>query len=344
MIFVVNELGEGMNMSLDVMNGQEEEKVTYLSANISGTEENAEHTVVELFCTRDEAVTAAINKRFKSGTSNLKCVVNRHDFFLSNSLTVAKEIEAYTDGTCCTVLTSVPINLADRTEEEKKLSRNAIVVVTKESDKLEVGMNDDRNILVNTSFVSGGYKFSMIIVKWSSWKSLRHRATIVIKNEKGEVRKMLELGTSTSASGRTQDDLVVMTADDIKKFQEQEAAEVEAKKKAAEERRIKNPKQVRENQDGNRPYQNRRPNGNNYGYGNRRTGTSENRYGNRDNNQRGGYRGNANNDNRNQRFGNRRNNGNGQFSGGYRQTGDYKGRSGGYAQNNGHRRFQNESR
>ena len=205
-------------------------------------------------------------------------------------------------------------------------------------------MNDDRNILGNTSFVSGGYKFSMIVVKWSSWKSLRHRATIVIKNEKGEVQKMLELGTSTSTSGRTQDDLVAMTADDIKKFQEQEAAEAEARKKAAEERRIKNPKQVRENQDGNRPYQNRRPNGNNYGYGNRRTGTSENRYGNRDNNQRGGYRGNANNDNRNQRFGNRRNNGNGQFSGGYRQTSDYKGRSGGYTQNNGHRRFQNESR
>lgn len=329
MIFVVNELGEGLSMSLDVMLAQDEENktaTTCLYSNISSTtDENSKHELMELFNTTDEAVAAAINKRFKSGTSNLKCLVNRHDFFLNNRLTVATKVVEYTDNTSCIVLGSVPINLADRTDDEKKFPRNAIVVVTKESDKLEVGMNDDRNILTNTSFVSNGYKYSMIIVKWSSWKNLRHRAAIVIKDENGNVKRMLELGTSKNAADRVQDDLIPLTAEDITKFQEQEAAEAEARKKAAEERRVKNPKQVRERTDDNRgSYQNRRPNSNN-GYGNRRTGVSDNRYGDRSNggNYRGGYNGNRNNSGY-RTNNNRRDGGNGYQGQGYRNSGNYR--------------------
>lgn len=189
----------------------------------------------DLFWATDEGLIEAFAKRFKVGTTNVKNLVNRHDFYVTDRLTVVgrpkrEDVDDFRLDQGIR-LTTVPIDLNQRTDEEKSMPRHVIVVVSKDEDSIQAKMNDDRNVLESASFVVDGYRFQVFTIKWSSWKALKHKAALYITDKDGK-EQGLELGvTPTGKGNRVQDDLIVLTDEELEKFKEEQ----EELKKAEEE-------------------------------------------------------------------------------------------------------------
>ena len=189
----------------------------------------------DLFWATDEGLIEAFAKRFKVGTTNVKNLVNRHDFYVTDRLTVVgrpkrEDVDDFRLDQGIR-LTTVPIDLNQRTDREKSMPRHVIVVVSKDEDSIQAKMNDDRNVLESASFVVDGYRFQVFTIKWSSWKALKHKAALYITDKDGKGQG-LELGvTPTGKGNRVQDDLIVLTDEELEKFKEEQ----EELKKAEEE-------------------------------------------------------------------------------------------------------------
>lgn len=203
----------------------------------------------DLFWATDEGLIEAFAKRFKVGTTNVKNLVNRHDFYVTDRLTVVgrpkrEDVDDFRLDQGIR-LTTVPIDLNQRTDREKSMPRHVIVVVSKDEDSIQAKMNDDRNVLESASFVVDGYRFQVFTIKWSSWKALKHKAALYITDKDGK-EQGLELGvTPTGKGNRVQDDLIVLTGEELVKFKEEQAElkraeeEVAARKKEAAANRPK---------------------------------------------------------------------------------------------------------
>lgn len=231
-----------------------------------------------MFWTVDESVQGAISKRFQTGVARLKDEVNRHDLFISDRLmalnrVVGAKLRPMKEGI---EIISIPANPDMRTETEKKLPRNVIVVLSNTSDEIQVDINNPINTLEIDHFVEDDIVFDEMTIKWPSWRALKHRAALFIKT--GDIVSGYELGSSANPKGQSQNDLIAMTDDDMAKFKsaeeaEKAKAEAIAKKKAAARAKT-NP---RSNTSGYRPTtlnSNRKPSNNRQGQtpGNRGNG------------------------------------------------------------------------
>lgn len=191
-----------------------------------------------MFWTVDESVQGAISKRFQTGVARLKDDVNRHDLFISNRLMALNrkpndKLPSMEDGM---EIISIPANPDERTELEKKLPRNVIIVLSNTSDEIQVAINNPINTLEIDHFVEDNIVFDEMTIKWPSWRALKHRAVLYLKI--GDTLFGYELGSSNNPKGQAQNDLIAMTDDDIIKFKAAEEAEKAkgeaiAKKKAA---------------------------------------------------------------------------------------------------------------
>lgn len=191
-----------------------------------------------MFWTVDELVQGAISKRFQTGVARLRDDVNRHDLFISNRLMALNrkpndKLPIPFDGM---EIISIPANPDERTELEKKLPRNVIIVLSNTSDEIQVAINNPINTLEIDHFVEDNIVFDEMTIKWPSWRALKHRAVLYLKI--GDTLFGYELGSSNNPKGQAQNDLIAMTDDDIIKFKAAEEAEKAkgeaiAKKKAA---------------------------------------------------------------------------------------------------------------
>lgn len=191
-----------------------------------------------MFWTVDESVQGAISKRFQTGVARLKDDVNRHDLFISNRLMALNrkpddKLPSIEDGM---EIISIPANPDERTELEKKLPRNVIIVLSNTSDEIQVAINNPINTLEIGHFVKDNIVFDEMTIKWPSWRALKHRAALYIKM--GDTLFGYELGSSNNPKGQAQNDLIAMTDDDMAKFKaaeeaEKAKAEAIAKKRAA---------------------------------------------------------------------------------------------------------------
>ena len=225
MLFIINKVEEPVSLTIVK---QEERGRTALQLATGNMK-------FDLFWATDEGLIEAFAKRFKVGTTNVKNLVNRHDFYVTDRLTVVgrpkrEDVDDFRLDQGIR-LTTVPIDLNQRTDEEKSMPRHVIVVVSKDEDSIQAKMNDDRNVLESASFVVDGYRFQVFTIKWSSWKALKHKAALYITDEDGK-EQGLELGvTPTGKGNRVQDDLIVLTDEELEKFKEEQ----EELKKAEEE-------------------------------------------------------------------------------------------------------------
>lgn len=225
MLFIINKVEEPVSLTIVK---QEERGRTALQLATGNMK-------FDLFWATDEGLIEAFAKRFKVGTTNVKNLVNRHDFYVTDRLTVVgrpkrEDVDDFRLDQGIR-LTTVPIDLNQRTDEEKSMPRHVIVVVSKDEDSIQAKMNDDRNMLESASFVVDGYRFQVFTIKWSSWKALKHKAALYITDKDGK-EQGLELGvTPTGKGNRVQDDLIVLTDEELEKFKEEQ----EELKKAEEE-------------------------------------------------------------------------------------------------------------
>ena len=225
MLFIINKVEEPVSLTIVK---QEERGRTALQLATGNME-------FDLFWATDEGLIEAFAKRFKVGTTNVKNLVNRHDFYVTDRLTVVgrpkrEDVDDFRLDQGIR-LTTVPIDLNQRTDEEKSMPRHVIVVVSKDEDSIQAQMNDERNVLESASFVEDGYRFQVFTIKWSSWKALKHKAALYITDKDGK-EQGLELGvTPTGKGNRVQDDLIVLTDEELEKFKEEQ----EELKKAEEE-------------------------------------------------------------------------------------------------------------
>lgn len=225
MLFIINKVEEPVSLTIVK---QEERGRTALQLATGNMK-------FDLFWATDEGLIEAFAKRFKVGTTNVKNLVNRHDFYVTDRLTVVgrpkrEDVDDFRLDQGIR-LTTVPIDLNQRTDEEKSMPRHVIVVVSKDEDSIQAKMNDDRNVLESASFVVDGYRFQVFTIKWSSWKALKHKAALYITDKDGK-EQGLELGvTPTGKGNRVQDDLIVLTDEELEKFKEEQ----EELKKAEEE-------------------------------------------------------------------------------------------------------------
>ena len=225
MLFIINKVEEPVSLTIVK---QEERGRTALQLATGNMK-------FDLFWATDKGLIEAIAKRFKVGTTNVKNLVNRHDFYVTDRLTVVgrpkrEDVDDFRLDQGIR-LTTVPIDLNQRTDEEKSMPRHVIVVVSKDEDSIQAKMNDDRNVLESASFVVDGYRFQVFTIKWSSWKALKHKAALYITDKDGK-EQGLELGvTPTGKGNRVQDDLIVLTDEELEKFKEEQ----EELKKAEEE-------------------------------------------------------------------------------------------------------------
>lgn len=239
MLFIINKVEEPVSLTIVKQEEKDRTALQLATGNMK----------FDLFWAVDEGLIEAFSKRFKVGTTNVKNLVNRHDFYVTDRLTVVgrpkteEEMKPSLENGIC--LTTVPIDLNQRTDEEKSMPRHVIVVVSKDDDSVQACMNDDRNVLESASFVVDGYRFQIFTIKWSSWKALKHKAALYITDKDGE-EQGLELGvTPTGKGNRIQDDLIVLTDEELKKFKEEqeelkkEEAEAAARKKEAANNRPK---------------------------------------------------------------------------------------------------------
>lgn len=225
MLFIINKVEEPVSLTIVK---QEERGRTALQLATGNMK-------FDLFWATDKGLIEAFAKRFKVGTTNVKNLVNRHDFYVTDRLTVVgrpkrEDVDDFRLDQGIR-LTTVPIDLNQRTDEEKSMPRHVIVVVSKDEDSIQAKMNDDRNVLESASFVVDGYRFQVFTIKWSSWKALKHKAALYITDKDGK-EQGLELGvTPTGKGNRVQDDLIVLTDEELEKFKEEQ----EELKKAEEE-------------------------------------------------------------------------------------------------------------
>lgn len=225
MLFIINKVEEPVSLTIVK---QEERGRTALQLATGNMK-------FDLFWATDEGLIEAFAKRFKVGTTNVKNLVNRHDFYVTDRLTVVgrpkrEDVDDFRLDQGIR-LTTVPIDLNQRTDKEKSMPRHVIVVVSKDEDSIQAKMNDDRNVLESASFVVDGYRFQVFTIKWSSWKALKHKAALYITDKDGK-EQGLELGvTPTGKGNRVQDDLIVLTDEELEKFKEEQ----EELKKAEEE-------------------------------------------------------------------------------------------------------------
>lgn len=225
MLFIINKVEEPVSLTIVK---QEERGRTALQLATGNMK-------FDLFWATDEGLIEAFAKRFKVGTTNIKNLVNRHDFYVTDRLTVVgrpkrEDVDDFRLDQGIR-LTTVPIDLNQRTDEEKSMPRHVIVVVSKDEDSIQAKMNDNRNVLESASFVVDGYRFQVFTIKWSSWKALKHKAALYITDKDGK-EQGLELGvTPTGKGNRVQDDLIVLTDEELEKFKEEQ----EELKKAEEE-------------------------------------------------------------------------------------------------------------
>ena len=296
MFFIINKLKDPVTLAIV----KEEEKNRTALQLVTGD------LKFDLFWAVEEELIEAFTKRFKVGATNVKALVNRHDFYVTDRLTVVgrpnpKEnmLPAMEEGI---KLTTIPLTMETRTEEERTMPRHVIVVLSKEEDEIQASLNDDRNALETASFVIDGYRFQVFTIKWSSWKALKHKAAIYVTDKDGN-EQGFEFGVSpTNKGNRVQDDLILLTGEelgafkaeqeDLKKIEEEAIAK---KKAAAQAARAKNDRNYNNRQREARPQQNRpranddsrkksnfsRPDnrGNNRGDGNYSTKYSDNGYG-----------------------------------------------------------------
>lgn len=225
MLFIINKVEEPVSLTIVK---QEERGRTALQLATGNMK-------FDLFWATDKGLIEAFAKRFKVGTTNVKNLVNRHDFYVTDRLTVVgrpkrEDVDDFRLDQGIR-LTTVPIDLNQRTDEEKSMPRHVIVVVSKDEDSIQAKMNDDRNVLESASFVVDGYRFQVFTIKWSSWKALKHKAALYITDKDGK-EQGLEFGvTPTGKGNRVQDDLIVLTDEELEKFKEEQ----EELKKAEEE-------------------------------------------------------------------------------------------------------------
>lgn len=225
MLFIINKVEEPVSLTIVK---QEERGRTALQLATGNMK-------FDLFWATDEGLIEAFAKRFKVGTTNVKNLVNRHDFYVTDRLTVVgrpkrEDVDDFRLDQGIR-LTTVPIDLNQRTDKEKSMPRHVIVVVSKDEDSIQAKMNDDRNVLESASFVVDGYRFQVFTIKWSSWKALKHKAALYITDKDGK-EQGLELGvTPTGKGNRVQDDLIVLTDEELEKFKEEQ----EELKKAEED-------------------------------------------------------------------------------------------------------------
>ena len=225
MFFIVNALKEVTKLRL--VEGEGSTSLNFVP--------NGDADEYELITATEPELGEAMQKRFKAGTSNIKNLVNRHDLFVSNRLTVFGGFVGEEDQKKVK-LSTVPQDYNARTDEEKKMPRNVVIVISSTVEPSEVSMNDDRNILEKTSVVVGNYRLDMYAIKWSNWRTLRHEAAFYIKT--GETEIGLKLGVTPNANGRSIDDLIPMEGEDLATFK---ANQEELQKKAQEERAAKRP-------------------------------------------------------------------------------------------------------
>ena len=170
MLFIINKVEEPVSLTIVK---QEERGRTALQLATGNMK-------FDLFWATDEGLIEAFAKRFKVGTTNVKNLVNRHDFYVTDRLTVVgrpkrEDVDDFRLDQGIR-LTTVPIDLNQRTDEEKSMPRHVIVVVSKDEDSIQAQMNDERNVLESASFVEDGYRFQVFTINWSSWKALKHKA------------------------------------------------------------------------------------------------------------------------------------------------------------------------
>lgn len=226
MLFIINKVEEPVSLTIVKQEDKSRTALQIASGDMK----------FDLFWATDEGLIEAFTKRFKVGTTNIKNLVNRHDFYVTDRLTVVNrpKVEGDVLSLCHGIpLTTVPIDLNQRTDEEKSMPRHVIVVVSKDEDSIQAQMNDERNVLESASFVEDGYRFQVFTIKWSSWKALKHKAALYITDKDGK-EQGLELGvTPTGKGNRVQDDLIVLTDEELVKFKEEQAELKKAEEEAA---------------------------------------------------------------------------------------------------------------
>ena len=157
MLFIINKVEEPVSLTIVK---QEERGRTALQLATGNMK-------FDLFWATDKGLIEAFAKRFKVGTTNIKNLLSRHAFYVTGRLTVVNrpKVEGDVLSLCHGIpLTTVPIDLNQRTDEEKSMPRHVIVVVSKDEDSIQAQMNEERNVLESASFVEDGYRFQVFTI------------------------------------------------------------------------------------------------------------------------------------------------------------------------------------
>ena len=110
MLFIINKVEEPVSLTIVKQEDKSRTALQIASGDMK----------FDLFWATDEGLIEAFTKRFKVGTTNIKNLVNRHDFYVTDRLTVVNrpKVEGDVLSLCHGIpLTTVPIDLNQRTDE-----------------------------------------------------------------------------------------------------------------------------------------------------------------------------------------------------------------------------------